>query len=124
MTRRITFSLAILLFPFFFSCSGNKDTAEAKGNDKEENEETVEQEERKDSEAQEANVIVKDYRDLDGCQYLLLIEGKKENKLHPLNLDPEYFEDGLELKVRYKKKPVATTCMAGETIELLEVKKR
>lgn len=69
-----------------------------------------------------AEVTVKDHTQLDGCQYLLINE--EEEKLNPLNLDKEYFEDGLKLRIRYEKADAMTTCMAGTNVRLLEVEER
>ena len=61
-----------------------------------------------------------DKRNLDGCLYMLITE--KGKKLNPLNLDSAYFEDGLKVGVRYRKKEAITTCMAGKNIKVLEIK--
>lgn len=114
-------SLSYILFLafFLFSCSGSKESTESKEGDEESG-----QKERKEKEEEgiEARVTVKDHTHLDGCRFMLITQDD-EQKLNPLDLDPAYFEDGLELKVRYKKKDAMTTCMSGETVELIEVER-
>lgn len=118
MMRSLSFILFLSLF--LFSCSGSKESTENK-----EGKEKSLQRDNGDTkgEGTEALVTVKDHSHLDGCRFMLILQdgGKK---LNPLNLDTAYFENGLELKVRYKKKDAMTTCMAGETIELLEVERK
>lgn len=103
MIRTLLPFLLLLIFP---SCHGAKENAKEEDPEK----------------GVTAEVTVKDHTQLDGCQYLLLT-GDQE-KLNPLNLDKEYFEDGLQLRVRYEKADAMTTCMAGTNVRLLEVEER
>lgn len=99
------------LFPLFFllifsACLGAKENAKEEDPEK----------------GGTAEVTVKDHTRIDGCQYLLITD--EQEKLNPLNLDQKYFEDGLELRVRYEKADAMTTCMAGTNVRLLEVEER
>ena len=62
--------------------------------------------------------------DLDGCGYMLELAGDK-TKLEPDGLQPEYQTDSLNVWIKYKAAPDRmSVCMAGQTIDLLEIKKR
>jgi hypothetical protein len=65
-------------------------------------------------------VTVKDYRDLDGCQYLLVLENGE--KLQPQQLDEKFKTDSTKLYVKYKKIEGMSICMAGMMVELTDVK--
>ncbi len=97
----------------FFACSGSKEQAKA---DDATADQGTSNSSKNDSTVQ---ATVKDYRHLDGCLYMLITENGK--KLNPLDLDTAYFEDGLKVKVRYRKKDAVTTCMSGQNIEVLDI---
>jgi len=66
---------------------------------------------------------VVDMTGLDGCQFLLKLEGGK--KLEPLNLDPAYKKDGLPVWIRYiASKGSVSICMAGKMVKLIAIEKR
>ena len=61
--------------------------------------------------------------DVDGCGYLLFLENGK--KLNPGELKEEFRKDALKVWIRYSlRKGVMTTCMAGENIQLNDIRKR
>lgn len=115
----------LLFISLFMACSGSKEQASEEPEDGKESEERTEagtDKETEKSKEKEMEAKVKDFGHLDGCRYLLI--GPEEKKYHPLNMDTAYFEDGLEVEVRYRKKDAITTCMAGTTIHILDIKAR
>jgi hypothetical protein len=61
--------------------------------------------------------------DVDGCGYLLQLTDK--SRLEPDGLQPEFQKDSLPVWIKYKAAPDRmSVCMAGATIDLLEIKKR
>jgi hypothetical protein len=66
------------------------------------------------------HVTVKDYRDLDGCQFLLVLENGE--KLQPQQMDEKYKVDSIMLYIKYKKIDGMSICMAGTLVELTDVK--
>ncbi|MFB6258551.1 MAG: hypothetical protein ABEH38_07645 [Flavobacteriales bacterium] len=114
MLRKTSHILSIFFLFVSFSilaCSGAKEqTSEGEGNG------TSSGTTNKDS---MVKATVKDRTHLDGCLYMLITE--KGKKLNPLNLDSAYFEDGLKVRLRYRKKDAMTTCMAGQNIKVLEI---
>jgi hypothetical protein len=61
--------------------------------------------------------------DVDGCGFLLFLEDEK--KLNPGELKQEFKKEGLKVWIRYeKKKGVMSTCMAGENIQLIDIRIR
>lgn len=66
-------------------------------------------------------VTVRDYRELDGCTFLL--ETEEGRFLQPNNLDEPLQKEGLKLGVSYKKIKTPSICMKGEPVELLMIKK-
>jgi len=61
-------------------------------------------------------VTVIDYRELDGCTFMLqLADGKK---LQPLNLPEQYMKAGVRLMITYKIVDAMGICMAGQMVEL------
>jgi hypothetical protein len=65
-------------------------------------------------------VTVIDYRELDGCTFLLEQQDKK--KLQPVNLPAEFQKNGLRLYVNYKNVDGMGICMAGTMVELTFMK--
>lgn len=64
------------------------------------------------------------HMDLDGCGYMLELSSDKA-KLEPDGLQPEFQVDSLNVWIKYKEAPDRMSiCMAGKTIDLLEIKKR
>lgn len=61
--------------------------------------------------------------EVDGCGYMLELTDK--SKLEPDGLQPEFQKDSLKVWIKYKAVPDRmSVCMAGATIDLLEIKKR
>lgn len=62
--------------------------------------------------------------ELDGCSYMLELESDK-SKLEPDGLQPEFQKDSLPVWIKYKAAPDRMSiCMAGATIDLIDIKKR
>lgn len=62
--------------------------------------------------------------EVDGCGYMLEVESDK-SKLEPDGLQPEYQKDSMKVWIKYKAVPDRmSVCMAGATVDLLEIKKR
>lgn len=67
------------------------------------------------------NARVKNFTGLDGCSYVIELEGGKI--LVPENLDPSFQQDDLAVYVKYKIKKGATgICMAGTIVEITGIK--
>lgn len=61
--------------------------------------------------------------DLDGCGFMLELADK--SRLEPDGLQPEFQKDSTNVWIKYKAAPDRMSiCMAGATIDLLEIKKR
>lgn len=60
-----------------------------------------------------------DYRELDGCEYLL--ELRDGTKLQPVNLDSRFKKDKLEVLITWKKFDGVSICMAGIMVELTSI---
>lgn len=62
--------------------------------------------------------------EIDGCGYMLELTSDK-SKLEPDGLQPEFQKDSTPVWIKYKAAPDRMSiCMAGATIDLLEIKKR
>lgn len=57
-----------------------------------------------------------------GCGYML--QRQDQSRLQPVNLPEQYQVEGLELSISYRIiEDVVTICMAGEVVELINIKK-
>tara|TARA_B100000683_G_scaffold63881_1_gene62331 strand:- start:429 stop:710 length:282 start_codon:yes stop_codon:yes gene_type:complete len=63
--------------------------------------------------------IVRDYRDLDGCKYLL--ELKDGRFLNPTNLDSNLRKDGTKICIDFIIQRIPSVCMKGEVVELKSI---
>ncbi len=61
--------------------------------------------------------------EIDGCSYMLELASDK-SKLEPDGLQPDFQKDSLPVWIKYKAVDRMSICMAGATIDLLEIKKR
>jgi hypothetical protein len=66
--------------------------------------------------------IIKDYRDLDGCTYLLELENGE--KLHPVNLHDSLRVNNLKVWMKYSVTDDITVCMAGKPVQVNDIKAR
>lgn len=57
-----------------------------------------------------------DYRELDGCEFLIQL--RDGTKLQPVNLDNKFKKDKLEVLITWKKYDGAGICMAGTMVEI------
>ena len=57
-----------------------------------------------------------DYRELDGCEFLIQL--RDGTKLQPVNLDNKFKKDKLEVLITWKKYDGASICMAGTMVEI------
>jgi hypothetical protein len=64
-------------------------------------------------------VMVKDYKKLDGCEFLLIRENGE--KLQPVNLPDSLKRDGINIRILFKPENKAGICMAGKMILLTDV---
>lgn len=61
--------------------------------------------------------------ELDGCKYILQLPDEK--KLEPLNLPDEFKKDQLRVWIKYvPKKNAVSVCMAGQIVELTDIRIR
>lgn len=65
---------------------------------------------------------VVDFRELDGCEFLILTSDGK--KLQPINLQANFKKNGTQLFITYKVAKGISICMAGEMVELLFVQEQ
>jgi hypothetical protein len=73
--------------------------------------------------ANSIQATVKDYRELDGCDFLL--ETQQGKKLQPSNLDPKFKIPELKLLITYQPiKDGVSICMTGEMITLIFVQEK
>lgn len=100
---------------FFIACSGSKEQTETGEQEKDGSEDEGGQE------GIEMQATIEDHSHLDGCRYMLI--GPNEDRYNPLNLDTAFFEDGLRVEVRYRKKDAITTCMAGTNVHILDIER-
>lgn len=62
--------------------------------------------------------------ELDGCGFMLELNSDKSH-LEPDGLQPEFQKDSMNVWIKYKAAPDRLSiCMAGATIDLLDIKKR
>lgn len=61
--------------------------------------------------------------ELDGCTYMIEQESDKK-RLEPDGLQPDFQKDSLKVWIKYTAEDRMSVCMAGETIKLLDIKKR
>ena len=61
--------------------------------------------------------------EVDGCGYMLELSSDK-SRLEPDGLQPDFQKDSLPVWIKYKTVDRMSICMAGATIDLLEIKKR
>jgi hypothetical protein len=59
---------------------------------------------------------VTDYRDLDGCEFLLTL--KSGSKLQPVALEEQFKKNGLEVWITYVPFDGVGICMAGQMVRL------
>ena len=93
------YAIFFLMLLLIISCSGQKQTSSV------------------NPKGTPAKVI--DYRELDGCEFLL--ELGDGTKLQPVNLDSQFKKDKLEVLITWKKYDGVSICMAGEMIELTSI---
>lgn len=61
--------------------------------------------------------------DVDGCGFMLELNSDK-SRLEPDGLQPDFQKDSIPVWIKYKAVDRMSICMAGATIDLLEIKKR
>jgi hypothetical protein len=71
--------------------------------------------------------IVIDY-ELDGCRWMLRLDNDDPSddskKMEPDYLMPDYQKDSLQVWLKFNKEERLSICMAGETIKVMDIKKR
>jgi hypothetical protein len=71
--------------------------------------------------------FVVDY-ELDGCKWMLRLDNDDPNdddkKMEPDFLFSEFQKDSLPVWLKYHKEERISICMAGETIKVIDIKKR
>jgi hypothetical protein len=60
---------------------------------------------------------------LDGCKYMLQLESDNK-RLEPEELTPAFQHDSLKVWIKYEVDDRMSVCMAGQTIKLLDIRKR
>jgi len=65
--------------------------------------------------------VVKDY-ELDGCRFMIFLD--ETRKLEPDWLPKEMQADSVPVWVRYERDERLSICMAGETVKVIDIKKR
>jgi hypothetical protein len=71
--------------------------------------------------------IVVDY-ELDGCRWMLRLDNDDptddDKKMEPDFLFSEFQKDSLPVWLKYTKEERISICMAGETVKVIDIKKR
>ncbi|TND08911.1 MAG: hypothetical protein FD123_1765 [Bacteroidetes bacterium] len=65
--------------------------------------------------------IIRNY-ELDGCRYMIFLDETK--KLEPDWLPMEMQKDSVPVWVKYERDERMSICMAGETVKVIDIKKR
>ena len=60
---------------------------------------------------------------LDGCMYMLHLEDDNKN-VEPDELDTPFQKDSLKVWVKYTPDDRISICMAGQTVKVLDIRKR
>ncbi len=60
---------------------------------------------------------------LDGCMWMLQLESDGK-RLEPDGLQPEFEKDSLNVWIKYEPEERMSVCMAGQTVKVLDIKKR
>lgn len=66
------------------------------------------------------DALVKDFKGLDGCGYLLI--GTDSTRYEPVNLEPAFQKDGLRVFFKFKRFDGMSICMAGKMITITEIR--
>jgi hypothetical protein len=67
------------------------------------------------------SATVRDYRGLDGCEFLLIADDS--TRFEPVNLDETFKENGLRVYFKYKPVDGMSICMTGKRISITELRK-
>ncbi|MCU0435775.1 MAG: hypothetical protein MUC87_20110 [Bacteroidia bacterium] len=71
--------------------------------------------------------LVVDY-ELDGCKWMLRLDNDDPNdddkKMEPDFLFSEFQKDSLPVWLKYQREERISICMAGETVKVIDIKKR
>ncbi|HLG03590.1 MAG TPA: hypothetical protein VI731_08350 [Bacteroidia bacterium] len=67
--------------------------------------------------------FVTEYR-VDGCTFMLQLEGEGQKRLEPDGLQPEFEHDSMRVWLKYQPEERMSICMAGQTIKVIDIKKR
>lgn len=65
--------------------------------------------------------LIEDYQ-LDGCRYMIFLDDTK--KLEPDWLPTDMQKDSVPVWVKYEHDERMSVCMAGETVKVIDIKKR
>lgn len=65
--------------------------------------------------------VVRDYA-LDGCRFMIFLDETK--KLEPDWLPADLQKDSVPVWVKYERDERMSVCMAGETVKVIDIKKR
>lgn len=61
-----------------------------------------------------------DYRELDGCRFLLELEDGR--RLEPVNLEEKFMKHGLKVLITWKNAEGMSICMAGTMVEITSIR--
>ena len=61
---------------------------------------------------------------LDGCTWMIQLEDSAGKKIEPDEIPPGFQKDSLLVWVKYKPDNRMSICMAGQTVNILDIKKR
>ena len=61
--------------------------------------------------------------ELDGCKWMLQLE-KDGKRLEPDGIQPEFEKDSFKVWLKYTPEDRMSVCMAGQTIKVIDIKKR
>jgi hypothetical protein len=61
---------------------------------------------------------------LDGCKWMIALQDSGGKKIEPDEIPPGFQQDSLLVWVKYKPEDRMSVCMAGQTVDILDIKKR
>ena len=64
--------------------------------------------------------ILRNFKGLDGCSYVLVLDDEKVLEIGDLEVEPDFqFRDGLRVSVTYEELSSASICMVGSIVRVL-----
>ncbi len=74
-----------------------------------------------------ANGYIKGYVtdvQLDGCKYMIALPDSANKRIEPDEIAPAFQKDSLLIWVKYTPEDRMSVCMAGQTVKIVDIRKR